>query len=117
MVNIDNERTNESSSYIYIQQKEPSGDGGCPRIPSLRTKNNQGVKIHVNDNEDKAKIFAKSFFRTTPETPADKHKYPEPLPDPPQITADQLTRQIKKTIAIQGTWPRWHSQHSSAKKY
>ena len=41
--------------------KEPAGDGGCLRIPTLTTRNAEGGVIQVNSNEDKAKLFANTF--------------------------------------------------------
>ena len=72
--------------------KEPAGDGGCPRIPTLQTRNNAGNEMHINENGDKAKLFAKTFFPLPPPLPANilTFEYPEPLPDPPQITKDQI---------------------------
>lgn len=56
------------------------------------------MDIHINNNKDKAKLFAKAFFPVALEMPTDfsHHNYPEPLPDPPQITLEQLTRHIRK---------------------
>ena len=78
--------------------KEPAGDGGCPRIPTLKTRNEQGAEILVNDNEDKATSFAKTFFPPPPDIPEDLEHfdYPEPLPDPPQISGEQIQRHIAK---------------------
>lgn len=42
--------------------KEPIGDGGSPRIPTLKTKDEMGATVSVNSNEDKAKTFATTFF-------------------------------------------------------
>ena len=78
--------------------REPVGDGGSPRIPTLKVKGPNGVEVQVNNNEEKARIFAKLFFPPSPPTP-DSHEnfdYPEPLPDPPQIRAGQILRHIAK---------------------
>ena len=78
--------------------KEPVGDGGSPRIPTLKTKNEAGAEVHINSNEEKARVFAKMFFPPPP--PEDQgfenYAYPEPLPDPPKITVEQLARHIRK---------------------
>ena len=68
--------------------KEPTGNGGCPRVPTLETKDGNGNKIHVNNNEEKAKLFAKTFFPDALNRSIDysQHKYPKPLPDPLQLT-------------------------------
>ena len=42
--------------------KEPIGDGGCPRILTLTTRNAAGAATQISSNEDKAKIFANTFF-------------------------------------------------------
>lgn len=78
--------------------KEPAGDGGCPRIPTLKSRNEAGEEITTNNNEDKAKLLAKTFFPPSPPIPADQNlpDYPEPLPNPLQITMDQVTRHIVK---------------------
>ena len=78
--------------------REPAGDGGCPRIPTLKSKNEQGNDITINNNNDKAKIFAKIFFPPPPQVPAaqEQHEYPEPLPDPPPISKEQVQTHIAK---------------------
>jgi ribonuclease HI len=78
--------------------KEPIGDGGNPRIPTLKVKNAAGAEILVNSNEKKAKTFAKVFFPPPPpqDNNYEDYDYPEPLPDPPQITQEQLQRHIRK---------------------
>ena len=78
--------------------KEPAGDGGCPRIPTLKSKNEQGDDVIINSNDDKAKIFARTFFPPPPQIPAaqEHYEYPDPLPDPPQISKDQVQRHIAK---------------------
>ena len=47
--------------------KNPVGDGGLPRIPTINARNEEGVVVEVNDNEDKAKLFAKAFFPLPPQ--------------------------------------------------
>jgi hypothetical protein len=77
----------------------PVGDGGMPRIPTIRSRNPEGAEIAVNDNDDKAKIFAKIFF---PEPPAqideevDPEEYPDPLPDPPAPDKSKLEKAIQR---------------------
>ena len=46
--------------------KEPAGNGGCPRIPTLKIKDDRGTKQSISSNEDKAKTFAKVFFSLAP---------------------------------------------------
>ena len=79
--------------------REPAGDGRCPRIPSLKTRNEQGEIVNISNNENKAKAFAKSFFLPPPPPqPKDQEQfdYPEPLPNPPQVTTEQIQRHIAK---------------------
>ena len=78
--------------------KELPGDGGCPCIPTLKTRNEEGAKTYINNNQDKAKLFTKAFFPTAPETPINysHYNYPEPLLDSPQITPTQLERHVAK---------------------
>lgn len=77
--------------------KSPVGDGGQPRIPTIKTRDEEGNTMEVNNNEDKAKVFAKAFFSPPPrlhEENVAPTAYPEPLPDPPPPDK----RQIKKII-------------------
>lgn len=79
--------------------REPAGDGGCPRIPTLKIRNDGGAISSVNNNKEKAEAFARTFFPPPPPTMPDviEHfEYPEPLPDPPQITKEQIQRHISK---------------------
>jgi hypothetical protein len=79
--------------------KEPIGDGGNPRIPTLKTRNAAGADISVNNDDEKAKIFTSVFFPKPPPTENvfEGYEYPEPLPDPSDIMADQIKRHIAKT--------------------
>jgi len=76
--------------------RDPVGDGGNPRIPTLKTRNAEGEEIEVNNSEDKARLFARTFFPPPPPTSTvpEGFAYPEPLPNPPQITKMQVERQI-----------------------
>jgi hypothetical protein len=75
--------------------KEPSGDGGRPRIPTLQV-NQGGNTTNINDNEEKAMIFAKMFFPTRPTNSSvpTRYAYPEPIPTPRGITKKQILDQI-----------------------
>src|SRR6266545_132851 len=89
-----------SASDIWTANKylrDPVGDGGSPRIPTLQSKNEQGRDIEVNNSQERASLFAKLFFLPPPanSTVPDAFNYPEPLPDPPQITRAQLEHQVK----------------------
>ena len=46
--------------------KNPPGDGGQPRIPSLKSTNNTGASTYIDDNTGKALLLAKSFFPPPP---------------------------------------------------
>ena len=81
--------------------KDPVGDGGMPRIPTIKTKDEAGSDVEINDNKEKAKMFTKAFFPDPPppvpqaaeETPA---IYSIPLPDPLPPEKQQLERVIRK---------------------
>ena len=98
--------TNEiwtANKYI----REPVGDGGNPRIPTLKTKNAAGREISISGNEEKANLLAKTFFPPPPILNNDfaDFVYPEPLPDPPQLTADQLRKHIFKLAPYKAHGP------------
>src|SRR5271168_4615466 len=78
--------------------REPSGDGGSPRIPTLKVRNQAGTETLISDNKGKARTFAKMFFPPPPPGVEDHghFQYPEPLPDPPRISASQIRRHISK---------------------
>ena len=46
--------------------KNPAGDGGLPRIPSLKTTNETNNNTHMHNNTDKALLFAKAFSPPPP---------------------------------------------------
>ena len=78
--------------------KEPSGDGGTPRIPTIRVIGDANGETLVSDNNEKAKLFARTFFPPPPlhtSVPLN-HEYPAPLPSPSQITAQQIEEQIRR---------------------
>ena len=72
------------------------GDGGSPQIPTLRTKDNLGRDIEVNDNQKKASLFIKPFFPPPPVSSIvpENFEYPVPIPDPPQFTRARLKCQV-----------------------
>ncbi len=77
--------------------KDPVGDGGRPRIPSLRSKQPDGSWKEVVSNEEKAEEIAKSFFPSKPESSSvpPECQYPEPLESNTPITVEQIERHIK----------------------
>ena len=87
--------------------REPAGDGGNPRIPTLKTKNAAGQEISTNSNEEKANLLAKTFFPPPPALINDYTDfiYPEPLPDPLQLTEDQLRKHIFKSAPYKAHGP------------
>ena len=84
------------TAHRYL--RDPVGDGGSPQIPTLRTKDNQGRDVEVNDSQEKAALFGKLFFPPPPvnSTVPANFDYPEPLPDPPQIAKAQLEHLIRR---------------------
>jgi len=80
--------------------KEPIGDGGKTRIPTLKVpvEGEDGLLQEINTNEGKAKILAQIFFPKKPEPSRvpENHEYPELLPPLPLITPEQITRQIRR---------------------
>ena len=90
-----------TSSDIWMANKfikEPTGNGSYSKIPTLKTRDIRGNDILVNDNKEKAKLFAKTFFLDTPNTSIDYNQfnYPKPLPNPLQLNQTQLTWHIAK---------------------
>jgi endonuclease/exonuclease/phosphatase family metal-dependent hydrolase len=80
--------------------KEPTGDGGKSRIPTLKVASEEegGPIREVNTNEGKAEVLARLFFPKKPDqsrVPQD-YEYPDPLPAPPPITPEQVERQIRR---------------------
>lgn len=58
-----------SADNIWLANKyikEPVGDGGSPRIPTLRAADEEGTVREVNNSEDKARLLAKTFFPPPP---------------------------------------------------
>jgi len=79
--------------------KEPVGDGGCPRIPTLREEDREGImSLEVRGSEEKARLLARTFFPPPPSSssiPPD-FAYPNPLPDPPKITIKKVKHHIRR---------------------
>ena len=82
------------------------GDGGIPRIPTVRDA--AGNETEINDSEDKAKIFAKLFFPPLPDLQEEDmalHKYPEPLPNLPPLVKSQIKKIICKPPSYKAPGP------------
>ena len=76
--------------------KNPAGDGGNPRIPTLKVAGTDGIISEVNMNDGKVKAFSDAFFPKPPlnsSMPAD-YDYPELLPDPLLVTHKQIRMHI-----------------------
>ena len=87
--------------------KEPSRDGGSPRIPTLKVKHDDGRETDVNDNMEKANLFARTFFPPPPLTtgvPA-QNEYPTPLPKPPALTKKQIEDQVRRLSPYKAPGP------------
>jgi hypothetical protein len=88
--------------------KNPVGDGRVSRIPTIRMKNAEGVEIVTNDNEEKARIFAKALFPPPPNgiaVNAEQVEYPDPLPDPPPPTIQQIEKTIRRLPSYKAPGP------------
>ena len=88
--------------------KEPVGDGGAPRIPMLTTRDEEGRDKEVNDSEEKANIFATTFFPPPPlrnEEDDAPYDYPDPLPDPLPPDKGQIEGVIRKLSPYKAPGP------------
>jgi hypothetical protein len=88
--------------------KTPVGYGGISRIPTIRTRNVEGIETAANDNEEKARIFAKTFFPPPPNGPAlnvGQDDYPDPLQDPPLPTKQQIEKTIRRLPSYKAPGP------------
>ncbi|KAF7783210.1 hypothetical protein Agabi119p4_2586 [Agaricus bisporus var. burnettii] len=85
---------------------EPVGDGGSPRIPTLRTTGPNGSIMAHTTNEDKARILGESFFPKKPQLMgmADR-EYPEPHPARIEVSIDQVTANIARLSAHKAPGP------------
>jgi hypothetical protein len=87
--------------------KKPIRDGGSPRIPTLKVKNANSTEVEVNDNKEKTTHFAKSFFPPPLANSSIPHDYiyPQPLPNPPKITMDQIKCQVQRLAPYKAPGP------------
>ena len=72
--------------------KDPIGDGGKSRIPTLKVKDNSGRQSEVASNADKAEVLHKVFFPPKPAQSSvpENFQYPTPLPPPSEISLEQV---------------------------
>lgn len=87
--------------------KDPVGDGGNPRIPTLYTKTPNGRQKHHDTNEAKAAAFGEAFFPPRPKETSvpTNQQYPEPFPLRSEITAQQVTENIKRLAPYKAAGP------------
>jgi exonuclease III len=89
--------------------KEPTGDGGRSRIPTLKIPGEaaDGPPQEINTNEGKAEILAKIFFPKKPDQSRvpENYDYPEPLPPPPPVTLEQIERHVKRLSPFKASGP------------
>jgi hypothetical protein len=88
--------------------KNPVGDGGVSRIPTIRTRNAEWEETATNDNEEKAIIFTEAFFHPPPigiALNAEQEDYPDPLPDPPPPTKQQIEKMIWRLPSYKASGP------------
>ena len=87
--------------------KEPVGDGGKSRIPTLKVKEPDGSTREVASNGEKAEVFHKVFFPPKPtlsSVPED-FQYPNPLPAPPVIDKARIRKHILALSAYKASGP------------
>jgi ribonuclease HI/exonuclease III len=87
--------------------KSPVGDGGTSRIPTIRTRDQEGNTTEISNNEDKARTFAKTFFPPAPQREMEEAppEYPDPLPNPPLPSKRQIDRIIRKLSPFKAPGP------------
>lgn len=92
-----------ANNYI----KEPIGDGGKARIPTLKATDQSGRTQEFTTNEDKAEALARAFFPKKPEVSSVPpcYTYPPPLAPPEPITKDQVRRHISRLSPFKAPGP------------
>ena len=86
--------------------KEPVSNGRILRI--LKSTNAAGQATTTEDDISKANLLAKTFFPPPPDIIHDDdylEEYPNPLPDPPTISKDQVTEHIAKLPPFKAVGP------------
>ena len=76
----------------------PPSDGGKTRIPALKSTNEDGEAIEIQDNGEKSKLLHRVFFYPPPNDPRidPNYTYPEEKFAFDDISDDQVTRAIKR---------------------
>ena len=95
---------------IWIASKyltNPGGDGGKTRMPTLRSKDQQGRTVIATSNEEKSEVLARSLFPPPPQTSSVplNHRYPTPAEKWTEITLDQLMQAINKLSPYKAPGP------------
>jgi ribonuclease HI len=87
--------------------KEPVGDGGKSRIPTLKVKDGDGLVREIASNADKAEAFHRVFFPPKPLTSSvpTNFQYPSPLPAPPIISKDRIRKHIRSLSPYKASGP------------
>jgi hypothetical protein len=88
--------------------KNPIGDRGKARIPTLKIKNGDSTLKEVASNAEKAEVFHRIFFplRLEISSVPENFQYPATLPAPPVISLDQnFSPYIRPVVQIEfQTW-------------
>jgi hypothetical protein len=76
--------------------KDPIGDRGKARIPTLKVQNGDGTLKEVASNAKKAETLHRIFFPPRPAvySVSTNFQYPVALPAPPVISLDQIRRHV-----------------------
>lgn len=101
--NIEGNNLWTANKYI----SSSSTDGGKARIPTLITRNPDGMQVEANTNQEKSAILATSFF---PPPPADNLVppdviYPDPIAPHSQFTREEIIRAIIKLHGYKAPGP------------
>jgi hypothetical protein len=86
---------------------EPTGDGGCSRIPTLKVVGENGQVKEINTNEEKAKALSSSFFPEKPNTNSvpPNFNYPDPIQLQPNFTRERICTRLAKLAPYKASGP------------
>jgi hypothetical protein len=80
---------------------EPVGDGGSPRIPTLKTKDHLGNTTTHTTNEEKANALNSTFFPKRPQhAQTSGEVYPEPHPIRNRITVTIRNHMLPSLLSV-----------------